>query len=49
MNCGLIFYSNITAGTLLTNAGPLSERHEGTEDAMNKLGTVLNGEAPLQL
>ena len=49
INCGLIFYSHITAGALLTNTGPLSERHEGAEDAMNELGTVLDGETPLQL
>lgn len=34
---------------LLTHTGPLSERHEGAEDAMNKLGSVLNGETSLQL
>lgn len=34
---------------LLTHTCPLSERHEGAEDAMNKLGSVLDGEASLQL
>ena len=49
MKCGLIFYSNISAGaeSRLTHTGPLSERHEGAEDAMNELGTMLDGEASL--
>lgn len=34
---------------LLTHTGPLSERHEGTEDAVNVLGTMLDREASLQL
>lgn len=39
----------LTREKLLTHTGPLSERHEGAEDAMNKLGSVLNGETSLQL
>lgn len=31
------------------HTGPLSERHEGAEDAMNELGSMLDGEASLQL
>lgn len=34
---------------LLTHTGPLSERHEGAENAVNVLRSVLNGEASLQL
>lgn len=42
------YYSRNT-GRLLTHTGPLSERHEGAEDAMNELGSMLDGEASLQL
>ena len=34
---------------LLTHTGPLSEGHEGAEDAMNHLRTMLDREASLQL
>lgn len=45
--CGEILGSNTTLG--LTHTGALSERHEGAEDAVDQLGAVLYGEAPLQL
>lgn len=45
----LRFPALLTREKLLTHTGPLSERHEGAEDAMNKLGSMLNGETSLQL
>lgn len=36
-------------GRLLTDTGALSERHERAEDAVDELGSMLDGEAPLQL
>lgn len=36
-------------GGALTHTRPLPERHEGAEDAVNQLRSVLDGEASLQL
>lgn len=47
-NSPIKYHSRITR-SLLTHTGPLSERHEGAEDAMNELGSMLDGEASLQL
>lgn len=35
--------------TLLTDTGALPERHERAEDAVDELGSMLDGEASLQL
>lgn len=45
----LFKYHSRSTDRHLTHTGPLSERHEGAEDAVNKLGAMLDGEASLQL
>ena len=45
----LFKYHSRDTERLLTHTGPLSERHEGAEDAVNVLGAVLDREASLQL
>lgn len=45
----LFKYHSRNTKRLLTHTCPLSERHEGAEDAVNVLGSVLDGEASLQL
>lgn len=41
--------TRVGAAGLLTHTGPLSERHEGAENAVDVLRSVLDGEASLQL